>query len=151
MRIFGNQGRLEGSDSDHDLACGDRSVLRGDREDAVGPTDRNHTLAEMDRQVERRRVGPEIFGDLVFYGVSIRIAGEWQTGQTAKPRRCEQPQGIPATGPRNAKFGRGVENHEVDTRLLERMPNGEAGLARTDHDDIDIGGKFAAAVGSACA
>ena len=127
---------LERACGHDDLIGQDPLLARLEHERVALPCQRADRARERDRQLEVRGVPLEVGDDLVARRVSVRVAGEGEPRQRVVAARREEDERVPAAPPGGTDGVRGFDDHEPSALLGEKVPDGEAGLARADHDDV---------------
>jgi hypothetical protein len=95
------------------------------------------TAAQLDRELETRRLTLEICDDLVACRVAIRLAVEAHSWEAVIAPWREQDEGIPALVPRSADDVGAVEDRESAAPASQEIADGKARLARADYRNLE--------------
>ena len=132
------RGAAEGPGRDHDVVRLDPDAAGGHGIPVPAPLQPLHPRAEPHRQVEGRGIRLEVVGELVLGRVRPARCPVGEPGEAVRPGRGEQAEGVPLVPPPVADAGLAVEDDERPTGPLEVVPGGEAGLAGSDDDGLDV-------------
>src|SRR6185295_1772302 len=127
---------LEWACRDNHLVGFDAPVSQIDAEPALIRLDRPDGAPELDGEIEGLRVLLQVRDHLVPRRIAGGISRKGKAREAVVPAWGEEEERVPAITPGSSHRVRGIDDQEALALRREEMADGEARLARPDHDHV---------------